>query len=289
MSVLTNAVSDAISRTANLPAANAFTALGWTYVVSNPSATVIQPLMWLGNASGANGHLFAYEEGGAGNFMEVFKIVGGTAEAGTMLASQPSTGVWFHWYLSSGAFGAGNLNAGWAGVTDNSYVSATVESGDPGTVGLLAFGPLLSTYGLNARWAGLKVWGAQLTESEALIEKQYYRAARRANLLFEWPLLDSSDSRDLSGNGWGPTLTSVDSADGPPIKWSPFGPPTFPPAPAAPGGSALPKIMQQLTDAGQLAPKDLAIATTLAASTKVKNRREMLAVLGAYGLLLTGK
>ena len=62
---------------------------------------------------------------------------------------------------------------------------------------------------------------------------------------------------------------------------------------AAAGASVVPVLERQylgeLINEGKLSAKDAGLAATILATSQVKNRREMLAVLGAYSLLVIGK
>lgn len=73
---------------------------------------------------------------------------------------------------------------------------------------------------LNGRIAGLKVWGAQLSQAEVDNELSQYTPSRLTNLLRWHPFL-TAETTDYSGNGTALTAGATGTAteDGPPIPW----------------------------------------------------------------------
>ena len=215
MSVGLNADTDLIGITANLPDDQNFTAAGWSYVVSD-SGAVSQPIVWLIDGSVSGSAIFW---DASDDVMYVLDLVTGSAASAAAFASRPATGAWFAWYLRCSGTGANQLEAGWRAEGSSAWVTATATHADT-TPAFFLLGPITGAP-IVARFGAAKVWDAVLTDQEIYANTQFVRAIRRTNLRYEWPLASATDTRDLSGNGYSPSITSGTTELGPPIPWAP--------------------------------------------------------------------
>lgn len=208
MAVRVDAAGDVINRTANLPSTTSFTACGWAYRV----------------ATNSGGALFDFRNAGYTQYFGLYESGANLqldTSGGSTTVALPSTGTWFFFAITGNGTGAGSATVRTLLAGASSFTTAST-TGASFTPSRLALGSDTFTP-LNARFAAAKVWDRVLTEAELFTEAQFYTAVFRDSQRYEWPLLDSTDTRDLSGNGWGPTLTNVATEDGPPIRWSPGG------------------------------------------------------------------
>lgn len=212
MAVRQDATGDIIQRTANLPATSAMSACGWAYLTTDRNA--FSGICMLESAAG-----YVYL---GTNATGTQLYVEHTSSSSLNLVDL-ATATWFFWAVT-----AQNLQAvqGYYAVPG---AASLTNQATPG--GLTSFTPtsfrLCNTDAgdwWNGRIAYVKVWDAVLTAAELFAEMSNGRPQRLANLRYFWPLIDSSDNRDLSSNGWGPTLTSVTSEAGPPIEFYPSRP-----------------------------------------------------------------
>jgi formylmethanofuran dehydrogenase subunit C len=209
VAVYVNGTGDAVRRTANLPSSSLFTIAGWARHVTVNTGTE-RPIVFFGNDFGEfrliwrTSNAFAVNVSGANS---------------NFSANPPTDGTWFYWGIWVSGTGASQFGGWWRDVAGNSgtvtrnSASVTVASLD------ICRNRAASAY-YNGDVANVAVYDAALTQDEWLQNMfAYVPVARRDVLRYHWPLLDSSDTRDLSGNAWSPTLTTVDTADGPPIRW----------------------------------------------------------------------
>ena len=216
MAVRVDSSSDALRRTANLPSTTAYFAAGWAYIVSD-LGTAWQPFLSLTNTAGSSAHQLAWDDGG--NTMML-----ATSTGTTSFSSRPGTGTWFYFGIGCDGTGSTALTGYWIAAGSSTVVTAsrTGTSFTPNSFNFLMDRSGSGEY-VDARGAYLKLWDTKLTQDEWLAQMYHGRCiVQRANLRYEWPLLDSSDSRDLSGQGFGPTLTSLTTEDGPPIRFTPY-------------------------------------------------------------------
>lgn len=226
MALRRDAVGDVIGRTANLPTQQSpgFSVCGWAYRTTDRNA--YSALAMLESVSG-----YSYIGMGAdGDDL----VVEWTSGAATVQADVPNA-TWFFWAMSNLA----NTNIiGYYGAR-----GATSLTSAQSATGAMVFTPTsflignsLASDWFNGRFAYVRVWDAVLTAAEFFAEMNG-PCKRRANLRYEWPLLGATDTRDLSINAWGPTLTSVATEDNAPVDYWPVIPEyssVF--AAAAPGG-----------------------------------------------------
>jgi hypothetical protein len=119
-----------------------------------------------------------------------------------------------------------------SGTTGKSYVntiggttevdSGTVSVGTPDGITLGGRAPADSSEPFNGRLAYVRVWTAELTQTQIETEWASTTPVRTANLWASWPLTDSTDLTDHSGNGRNLSAgsTAVSTEADPPLSGS---------------------------------------------------------------------
>jgi hypothetical protein len=119
-----------------------------------------------------------------------------------------------------------------SGTTGKSYVntiggttevdSGTVSVGTPDGITLGGRAPADASEPFNGRLAYVRVWTAELTQTQIETEWASSTPVRTANLWASWPLTDSTDLTDHSGNGRNLTAgtTAVSTEADPPLSGS---------------------------------------------------------------------
>ena len=211
MAVRTDAASDYLLRSANLPSSTAFTVCGWA--VMDVDKNTDTTLATLENALTAATSGYYLTTGATGTELIVYStaLPGASATLISMAVGTP-----FFWAMSANGAGAGLLKVSARTVSENSLTSVTNTSGSF-TSAALYIGN--EGYGLakpfDGRHWNVKCWDRALTDAELLVESFFDRVMYPSSLNFHWPLHDVNDTSDRSGNGRdatvGGTLTSGDS------------------------------------------------------------------------------
>ena len=178
MAVRTNAASDTVTRSANLPSATSFTFCGWSRITSDVGAALQIPF-WLGDGS-ANGAAWCWD--GTDNTGYLLYFSSGSSKYGAAFSSRPAVGSWFFWYVRCSGTSSGNLQGGWRSLTTagwDSQVSSQIDAYTPTSVLLMT---QFSSVYTDGRVAAVKGWDRVLTDDELLLESQYYRAIQRTSL-----------------------------------------------------------------------------------------------------------
>lgn len=218
MAIRFNASADRYRRTTGLPSIQNFTVCGWSKFITDRGDVAQGMVTW-------EPEVLAYitwRYGFGDSRMAIGSFDGGTENV-VKFTNKPALGAWFFWYLRCSGSGANLLQGGWAAAGSSAFTeqrSTTIRSGT-GTAIILA----QDSYGgwTDQAMAGVKVWGAALTDAELLLEMQVLRPVRFADLNAWTPFIDATvadNANDLSGNGrnWtaGGTLTVE---QGPPVGW----------------------------------------------------------------------
>jgi hypothetical protein len=206
MAVLFDGSTNALSRSTNLPASNAYTFCGWAQV-NTDLGTTYQALAELEGSAGTYSGIFW--EGGTSNAMCVER----NSLSGANFASRPATGAPFFWAIAAGS----NLNGYWRSASQNAFTTASVGS-NSFTVTSLHVANTPASEWLNGRVWNVKCWGRELSAAELMVESFYRRVMFPASINFHWPLDNANDTNDYSGNGRNPTvggtLTTADGSHG---------------------------------------------------------------------------
>lgn len=210
MAVRTDAASDYLLRSANLPSSTAFTVCGWA--VMDVDKNTDTTLATLENALTAATSGYYLTTSATGTELFVYS----TASGGSATLISMAVGTPFFWAMSANGAGAGLLKVSARTASENSLTSVTNTSGSF-TSAALYIGN--EGYGLakpfDGRHWNVKCWDRALTDAELLVESFFDRVMYPSSLNFHWPLHDVNDTADRSGNGRdatvGGTLTSGDS------------------------------------------------------------------------------
>lgn len=251
MAVRLDAAGDYLQRTANLPTTTAFTVCGWSRVVTDQGALVYQPIAVNLNGSFDAWYLY-WSNGTFSSQMRVGCAVGGVESSGTALGSRPAAGTDFFWYIKCSGTGAGLLEAGWRPADSNTFVTATATmSASVGTLNDLRLGNVIATYYMDGRFWAAKCWDRALTAAELLIESYYAQPMFPASVNFWWPLPNTSNTNDISGNGRnatvGGTLATEDGVWG---QWQPSPQIIFPAASGISGTFAVTETNDAISASG---------------------------------------
>lgn len=210
MSVRFSASGQEIARTASIPAADSFSiclwvkrvgaAGGYEYFVSRDNSDV--------SASGVVG--LGYD---ASNNFELQCWPQGQS----FFSTTYSDGEWFFAALTNG----GGTARGYAArATDATFQTATRANTFTYTGGKLFFGRNSYDEWWNGPVCALKVWNAELTESELMAERWSFFPKRIANLTFFNPGLSHSDvAIDWTGVANMSIGGTLATEDNPPISW----------------------------------------------------------------------
>lgn len=224
MGVRIDNTADRIGISANLPSMTAFTVAGWASHVTVGTGTE-RTLCYVGNDFSE----FAINIRTTNNLS--LRINGATS---SFSANPPTDGTWYYWGMWASGTGANQLGGWWSQIDSETVTSLTRASGAVTAASFDIGKNRFSSSLFDGAFANIVVYDAALTEAEWYSGKYRYMApARRDIVRYHWPLLDASDSRDLSGNGYSPTLTTLADWPGPAIPWMPRG---FSPFVAAAGG-----------------------------------------------------
>jgi len=198
-----------LRRSANLPARTAFTACCFYYHVS--VQTDVDVIINLRNSASTQSLYFEVFLDGRFNI--------GSYNGGQTFTTTAAANNWYFCFMrgSDNTLSAGVLNLA-TGARETRSVSAT----NVFTSEILDFGNEQSSYAINGRIAGIKVWDVALSDDEIWQEAGVLTPIRTTNINIWCPLVNTGNDRviDYSGNGRNLTQNSITAdADGPPVAW----------------------------------------------------------------------
>lgn len=258
--------TDQLTYSGSLPGtAGGITVVFWVYLSVDRDANSCVTRL---SASGTS--IVYLTTGSDGTVMVWFSLAGSIITAFNL-----APGAW-HRIAATHAAGTGTLYTATATGATN-VDTGTITTGSPGDLGIGGRGPGDTSEPFNGRVGAYKLYAGVLTQAEIEAEWQQMVPRRTAGLHAWYPLLDSSDRTDYSGNGRTLTAgaTAATTEDGPPIPWGPPAPQLILPAPV--GNEVTGTALAQL---GGLTAMATGIRETSGAA---------LAVLGGLSATATGR
>ena len=211
MSTRFDAASDRISFAGSMFAVGSgFTMTAWAYVsVDTDTFATVARL----HASSASTTVVTWATGGDGLSGPNYFTGGGTVTNATNMA----VGQWRKIALSCSGTTGRSYIATVGGATE--VDSGTVSVGTPDGLTLAGRGPADSSEVFNGRLAYVRIWTAELSQAQIEAEWASTTPVVTSGLWADWPLTDSTDLTDHSGNGRNLTAggTAVSTEDNPPI------------------------------------------------------------------------
>lgn len=229
MALRFNVNSEYLSRNSGVPSSTTFTIAAWVYIVSDLGAGVAQGLFWLGGSVSTDSIFLLWNDSGSGAMSGgVYKASPFGIDIATP-ASRPAVGTWAYVVMRRSGTASNTFSVSWAAIGATSFTTGTaalIAGTTPGTLSVdtMRVGTTDSTSdAADARYAGIKVWDAALTDTELLAEMQQYLPVRIANLHLFSPCVHTAAADCLfdfgsSARSW--TANGTHSVeDGPPIPW----------------------------------------------------------------------
>ena len=197
MAVGFNGSGDIAYRSANLPSNQTFTISGWVKARSTP---------------GDYAYFFGLENAGsdASGYAQVGYIPGtgwcaaGDGGAAGAFSPQPSINTWYYVFIRSTTT-ANQITAGYVSANGATFTKANGLTSSWSSV-LLGICNDSWDEILDGVAAYVRVWGAELSDAELLLERDSANAVRSTNLIGDWPLANNTDNGDDSGNGYNLTF-----------------------------------------------------------------------------------
>lgn len=193
MSTRFDAAGDRISFAGTMfPVGSGFTIAAWAYVsVDTDTFATIGRL----HASSGSSTVATWAAGSDGLSGPSYFTGSGTVSNSTNMA----VGAWRKIAISCSGTTGKSYICTVGGVTE--VASGTVGVGTPDGLTLGGRAPADSSEPFNGRLAYVRVWTAELTQSEIEAEWASTTPVRTSGLWANWPLTDSTDLTDHSGNG----------------------------------------------------------------------------------------
>jgi hypothetical protein len=214
MSTRFDAASDRISFSGTMFAVGSgFTITAWAYVAASTATNATFCRL---HASSGGSTIATWATGADGLSGPNYFTGGGSVSNSTNMA----VGAWRKIAIScSGTTGRSYVNTV-GGTTE--VDSGTVGVGTPDGLTLGGRAPADSSEWFNGRLAYVRVWTAELTQTQIETEWASTTPVRTSNLWANWPLTDSTDLTDHSGNGRNLTAgtTAVSTEADPPLGGS---------------------------------------------------------------------
>ena len=214
MSTRFDAASDRISFAGTMFAVGSgFTITAWAWVSVDTDANATFARL---HASSGGSTIATWATGSDGLSGPNYFTGGGSVTNSTNMA----VGAWRKIAIScSGTTGKSYVNT-IGGTTE--VDSGTVGVGTPDGITLGGRAPADSSEPFNGRLAYVRVWTAELTQTEIETEWASTTPVRTSNLWANWPLTDSTDLTDHSGNGRNLSAgsTAVSTEADPPLSGS---------------------------------------------------------------------
>jgi hypothetical protein len=193
MSTRFDAASDRISFSGSMFAVGSgFTITAWAYVSVDTDANATFARL---HASSGGSTIATWATGSDGLSGPNYFTGGGSVSNATNMA----VGAWRKIAISCSGTTGKSYVATVGGATEAD--SGTVSVGTPDGITLGGRAPADSSEWFNGRLAYVRVWAAELTQTEIETEWASTTPVRTANLWANWPLTDSTDLTDHSGNG----------------------------------------------------------------------------------------
>lgn len=212
MSTRFDAASDRISFAGTMFAVGSgFTATAWAYVSVDTDANATFARL---HASSGGSTIATWATGSDGLSGPNYFTSGGSVSNATNMA----VGSWRKIAIScSGTTGKCYVNTV-GGTTE--VDSGTVGVGTPDGITLGGRAPADSSEPFNGRLAYVRVWTTELSQSQIEAEWASTTPVVTSNLWADWPLTDSTDLTDHSGNGRNLSAgsTAVSTEDNPPLS-----------------------------------------------------------------------
>ncbi|MFC8515482.1 LamG-like jellyroll fold domain-containing protein [Streptomyces sp. NPDC057257] len=241
MSTRFDAASDRISFSGTMFAVGSgFTMTAWAYVVVDTDAN--QTFARL-HASSGGSTIVTWATGSDGLTGPNYFTGGGSVTNATNMA----VGAWRKIAIScSGTTGKSYVNTV-GGTTE--VDSGTVSVGTPDGLTLGGRAPADSSEWFNGRLAYVRVWTAELTQTEIETEWASATPVRTSGLWASWPLTDSTDLTDHSGSGRNLTAgsTAVSTEADPPLASNVTGTATAAFGALTATASGVPKVVASAT------------------------------------------
>lgn len=208
MAVRTDAATDRLQRTANVPSSGAFTACGWA--VRRSFGSVYSAIFGISNASSSPGIAIEFDWSSAG-VLEFQQYNASTSDS-FQFTRNPGNDAPFFWAVVSNGTTTNSITGYVRRVGDND-----LESGQCDNVSFTAASLHLGNNGWGegadcGHW-NVKVWDRALTAAELLGESFFERVVYPTSLNFRWLLSGTGRTEDTSGNGRNPTVTGTLAAD----------------------------------------------------------------------------
>jgi hypothetical protein len=217
MSTRFDAASDRISFAGSMFAVGSgFTMTAWAYVSVDTDANATIARL---HASSGGSTIVTWATGSDGLSGPNYFTGGGSVSNSTNFA----VGAWRKIAIScSGTTGKSYVNTV-GGTTE--VDSGTVGVGTPDGLTLGGRAPADSSEPFNGRLAYVRIWTAELTQTEIETEWASSTPVRTSNLWADWPLTDATDLTDHSGNGRNLSAgsTAVSTEADPPLGGSVIG------------------------------------------------------------------
>jgi hypothetical protein len=212
MSVVFNATSDYLRRTASLPSSTTMSMCAW---IRKRSVTEGRYTYWL-NLEDATTNATDYQGIGQDN-ANTFELQHYQSIITFTRAPSAEQWIFIAWTIAGTAAGQmhGYLARDGDGTLEVIQNTAVVTSF---TAAMLSAGNNSYSEYLDGDMAHVRVWDAELSQAEVEAEWASARAVRTTNLHLEWRLADNTDTNDLSVNARNPTIGgTLESGTHPPV------------------------------------------------------------------------
>ena len=243
MSTRFDAASDRISFAGSMFAVGSgFTITAWAWVSVDTDANATFARL---HASSGGSTIATWATGSDGLSGPNYFTGGGSVSNSTNMA----VGAWRKIAIScSGTTGKSYVNTV-GGTTE--VDSGTVGVGTPDGITLGGRAPADSSEPFNGRLAHVRIWTAELSQSEIEAEWASSTPVRTSGLWASWPLTDSTDLTDHSGNGRNLTAgtTAVSTEADPPLSGSVTGTATASFGALTAAANGTPKVLGTATGA----------------------------------------
>lgn len=205
-----------------IPAFDAFTICGWSYIVSDTGSGVYQPLFEISDIT--TNYCGLYWEASTNGTMTLEGGGTGSPTPGANnFGSRPATGGWFFWAMT---FGTSNVKGYWEPI-GSSTISNSVSASQFGSSKTYTYMHLADQGGspaLDGRFYHVRAWSAELSQAELEAEMNSPSAiVRTSNVYMDTPLEAHTDITDNSANSYdwralGTLSTEADPSFGGAVK-----------------------------------------------------------------------
>jgi hypothetical protein len=213
MPIRFNSSGDYARLTSNLPAVDNFTICGWIKLKSNQTGT----WRYYAGLEDAASSATAWVLTGINTDDDLELSTSGGADNDAVL---PSLDTWIWFSVQTDPSDPDTFNAAYAEPPDETFglTQQVVNSGVSFTPAVLHLGSDSWGEWVDCEMAHVKVWDRRLSSAELLDEYLYQLTPYDAtNLRAYWPLADSTDTGDDSGNGYDLTFNGVATGGADPV------------------------------------------------------------------------